>query len=270
MQLVVSNSVEQGRRSAKGFATIAIIAMTAISIAFPLMAQEKPPEPYTFVAEWTVPRDQWASFAEHMNKNVKPIFERMGSDGTLIDWGMYETLVHEETKNTHGIWWSAKTFANLEKARLEAIKLPPHPAMVTAPHRDYLLRSMFGASRTGAGAGGYVYVNTQHVRAGMEARWKEMWEKVNKPVLDDLVAKGQLLAYWVQYEDVHTAPNSLRFIVTISASADAEDKINAAFDAARAKRSDLENQGLGSIMRELAVPEDHRDYMARITGAWFK
>lgn len=48
---------------------------------------EKPPI-YTYVAEWSVPRAQWAD----MDKNAdaeKPLMEKMVADGTIVSYGTY-------------------------------------------------------------------------------------------------------------------------------------------------------------------------------------
>jgi hypothetical protein len=110
----------------------------------------------------------------------------------------------------------------------------------------------------------------QDVRVGKGDEWREMFEKYSKPIYDDLVAKGVLASWAVHVEDVHTAPNTLRYVVTVSRSAEAEDQVEAAFVAASAKRSEAEREALGAIYRELAVGENHRDYMARVTAGWVK
>jgi hypothetical protein len=252
------------------FTTLAGLALLALLPLAAAAAAQEPSPPFTYVAEWTIARDQWQGYVEWGAKNTRPVLERLAAEGTLLDWGFYETYVHETEGNTHGLWWTAASIANIEKARAALIKAPFHPAAAAGAHRDYLLRSMAGGSRPGATSGGFLYVNMQEVRAGQGEAWEKFFEKYSKPVLDDLVAKGVLASWGVQYEDVHTAPNSMRFVVTVSNSPEAEDQADAAFGAARAKLSEAERSEYGRLARELTVPESHRDYLARINAAWFK
>lgn len=249
------------------FACLALLVL--VPLATSAAAQEPSPS-FTYVAEWTIARDQWQGYSEWGIKNHKPILERLSAEGTLLDWGFYETYVHETEGNTHGLWWTAASIANIEKTRAALLKAPFHPAAAAGAHRDYLLRTMAGGSRSGATSSGFLYVNMQEVRAGQGDAWEKMWEKYSKPVLDELVAKGVLASYAVHYEDVHTAPNSMRFLVSVSTSPEAEDQADAAFTAARAKLSTEERAEFQRLSRELTVPESHRDYMARISAAWFK
>jgi hypothetical protein len=249
-----------------GLIAVAALAQPAVAQA----PQASAPDPYTYVAEWTIARDQWQGYSEWGMKNHKPIFERLAADGTLLDWGMYETYIHTEGGNTHGMWWTAANFAGIEKTRQELLKAPFHPAAAAGAHRDYLLRARIQGHHSGTVSGGFLYVNMQELRPGQGADWLEFWEKNTKPVFDDQVAKGALVSYVVHYEDVHTASNALRYIVTVSNSPAAEDQIEAAMTAAGAKRSEAEQEAMGRLMRDMTVPEGHRDYMARITAAWFK
>ena len=253
------------------FAATAALALFVLALcASPALAQAKAPETLTYVAEWTIPRADWQGYGEWIAKYDKPILERLGSEGTLVDWGIYETYIHEESSNTHGLWWTATSYANLEKARAALLKAPFHPAAIAGAHHDFLLRAMAGATHAGATAGGFLSVNRQEIRPGQGKDWKEMWEKYRKPVLDELVAQGALASYAVQFEDVHTASNAFRYLVTVSTSPEAEDQVDAAWSAANDKLSDAEKDALGRTNRELTVPESHRDYMARIVAAWFK
>jgi len=258
----------------KRFAVItccALLGLVAVAVlAQPATAQAKAPDPYTYVAEWTIARDQWQGYSEWGMKNHKPILERLAADGTLLDWGMYETYIHTEGGNTHGMWWTAASFTGIEKTRQELLKAPFHPAAAAGAHRDYLLRARMQGHHSGTVSGGFLYVNMQEVRAGQGADWMKSWEKNTKPVFDDQIAKGPLVSYAVHVEDVHTASNALRYIVTVSRDPAAEDQIEAAMNAAGERRTEAEREAMGRLMRDMTVPEGHRDYMARITAAWFK
>lgn len=252
---------------------IACTTLTALALlstgAGVASAQEKP-DPLTYVAEWVIARDQWAGFAEWTARHHKPILKRLAADGTLLDWGIYETYIHVEGRETHGIWWTAASFAGIEKTRVELLKAPFHPAAAAGAHHDYLLHTMAGAGKGGAISGGFLSVNMQEVKAGHEKEWRDAWEKYSKPVLDEMVTKGILASYALQAEDVHTGPRSTRFLATVSRSAEAEDQIGAAWDAANARYSDAEREVMRDLIRETTVMENHRDYFARVSAGWVK
>ena len=97
---------------------LAGLALAAVSYAAPALAQTPPadaPRPYTFVAQWDVPRGQWGTWAADFDKNTRPILEKLAADGTLISWGAYETVVHTADGMTHGGWWGSLTYAGASR-----------------------------------------------------------------------------------------------------------------------------------------------------------
>jgi len=75
-----------------------LLTAFALLLLAPLVAlaqqQEEPPT-FTFVSEWAVPRAQWADWIAYTDKNLKPIFDKLLADGTIISWGTYVTIVHD-------------------------------------------------------------------------------------------------------------------------------------------------------------------------------
>ena len=57
-----------------------------------------------------------------LEKNTRPVLEKLGAAGTLTSWGAFEMVVHTPEGYTHGVWWSASTYAGLEAARAELVK----------------------------------------------------------------------------------------------------------------------------------------------------
>jgi len=226
---------------------------------------EQPPV-YTFVAEWTVPRAQWGEAAAFFEKTTRPVLERLTAGGTLGGWGNYETVVHQEDANTHGTWWTASNLAGIERAREELIKLPPNPAMAAAKHHDYLVRSIIYNGKTAGPASGYLLVSSGKVVPGKGLQWREFWEKYSKPTYDELVADGTIVGYSVDVEQVHTDDPGWRHTVVVAPSAEAIDKMNAAFQALGRKRGAEANRGIFATQAELTVAGVHRDYFARVVA----
>jgi len=229
------------------------------------LAQQQEPSTFTDVAEWTIPRAQWAEYEAFNKKNVQPIFEKLLADGTIISWGIFTTMVHQEDRETHGSWFEATSIANLEKALAELIKTPnPIINGTGIKHHDLLLRSPSRRSRAGAGSNGYLWVSSSHVQPGKGQDWRELFDKYTKPVYDELLANGTISSYWLQVEYVHTDNPGWRSVVYVAPNADAIDKVRAAFDAAAQKRGADANRGIGQSFADVTVAGAHRDYAARV------
>ena len=133
----------QKRRSMFKSSLVGLAALAAVlSASAPVMAQTAAAasEPYTYVAEWNIPRAQWGTYLEDFDKNTKPVLEKHAAAGTLISWGAFESIVHTPDGYTHGVWWTATSYAGIEKARLDLVKSAAGSASLAAAtgHRDYL------------------------------------------------------------------------------------------------------------------------------------
>ena len=98
-------------------------------------------------------------------------------------------------------------------------------------------------------------------RKGQE--WRELFDKYNKPVYDELLANGTISAYWVEVEQVHTDNPNWRYVGYV-APTDALNKVGAAFQAAGQKRGPDANQAVGRGFADVSVAGAHRDHFARV------
>ncbi len=245
-----------------------LLAMLALMLLAPLAvsAQQQEPPTFTYVSEWAVPRAQWADWVAYAQKNTKPIFEKAMADGTIIGWGMYTTVVHDDSGITHGSWYEATSIAAIEKVGAELAKLPQNTILTAATkHRDYLLRSTFHRSKAASGSNGYLWVNATQIQPGKGQQWRELWDKYNKPYFEELHASGTLLAYWIDVEQVHTENPGWVYVVYTAASADAVDKVGSGLAARAQKRSPEENRAIGEAFAGVTVAGTHRDFFARVS-----
>lgn len=100
-----------------------VIGFAALSLAFGLSAsaafsqnsgiKEKPPM-YSYVANWAIPRAQWAEM-DKANAESAKILDKAIADGTLVGYGDDENLVHTVEGETHDGFWSAMSIAGLLK-----------------------------------------------------------------------------------------------------------------------------------------------------------
>ena len=245
---------------------VLVLATLLLAISAPVVskAQQQEPPTYTMVSEWVIPRAQWAEYEAFTKKNTQPLFEKLQADGTILSWGIYATVVHQEDRETHGSWFETASLANVQKVLAELAKLAPNPIIINVKHHDFLMRAPLRRSRAASGSNGFVLVNTTQVLPGKGQEWRELFDKYNKPVYDELVANGTISAYWVEVEQVHTNDPGLRHVVYMVPTADGLDKVGAAFQAAGQKRGAEANQAVGRAFTDITVAGAHRDFFARI------
>jgi hypothetical protein len=216
------------------------------------------------VSEWVIPRAQWAEYEAFNKKSAQPLFERFLADGTILSWGIYATVVHQEERETHGSWFETASLANVQKVLAELAKLAPNPVINTVKHHDFLLRAPLRRNRAASASSGYLLVNSILVQPGKGQEWRELFDKYNKPVYEELLANGTISTYWVHVEQVHTDDPGRRYVVYVVPNADGLDKVGAAFQAAGRKRGTEANQAVGRAFTDVSVAGSHRDYFARI------
>ena len=102
------------------------------------------------------------------------------------------------------------------------------------------------------------------VERGKGDRWRELWEKYTKPTYDELLTNGTILTYVVAVQQVHTDNPGWRYVWYVAPSADAVDKVRAAFVALGKKRTAEENRGIAAAFDEVTVAGAHWDYFARV------
>lgn len=240
-----------------------LLAALSLPALLPRPAFSQQPEQpvYTFVAGWTVPRAQWTEFASFWEKNYKPVLDRMLADGTLVEWGRSETVVHTDGGSTHMAWWAATSLSGTQRVLTELLRLQPSPAMLAATgHRDLLLRSLVSRMRPGAVTGGYLQISSTQVQAGKGQEWRGLWEKYTRPVLEGLFANGTIAGYGIDVEHVHTGDPAARYSWILFADAEALDKAEAAFEAARQKTP----MPSPNPFLEVTVAGTHRDMLERV------
>lgn len=241
----------------------ALLAVLSLPAFLPRPALSQPPERpiYTFVATWAVPRAQWAEFTSFWEKNSRPVLDRMLADGTIVEWGRSEAVVHTEGGPTHSAWWAATTLSGTQRVLAEVLRLPPSPAMLGATgHRDLLLRSLIYQVRPGVVTGGYFQVSSTQVQSGKGQQWRALWDKYTRPVLEGLFANGTIAGYGIDVEHVHTGDPAARYSWILFPNAEALDKAEAAFEAARQK-SPMPSP---NPFLEVTVAGAHRDMLERV------
>jgi hypothetical protein len=238
-----------------------ILCLASVAIR-PLQAQmaAKPKPPvYTYVATWDVPRAQWGDMAK-LDEADKPMLDKLVADGTLLGYGAYYNLIHQEGEFTHGSWFTATSEGNLLKA-LEVIYAQPGSigaaVQGASKHWDQILTGDIYGAKPGASAG-YLTWSKWDVKPGQMHAYVELSKSVFVPILEKLLAEGSITAYGELSEDYHTGKLGTVYDYFTVPDAASLDKANKAFDDA------FSNPAVGDAIRALTEHEGHRDFLTRL------
>src|SRR5215472_13825405 len=114
-----------------------LMMMVALSAGTTLWAQndEGKPPVYTYIAQWAVPRAQWADMVK-LDEQERPLMEKMVADGSIIGYGTFTSLIHQEGEPTHGSWFTASSEGKLMKAleQIYALGLTTTPVEGNSKH----------------------------------------------------------------------------------------------------------------------------------------
>jgi hypothetical protein len=233
--------------------------------AAPLYAQSVPtdhPALYSYVSQWAVPRAQWGDMAK-FETGDRPILDKLVADGTLVGYGAYSNLIHQEGEPTHGDWLTATSEGNLLKA-LEA--LYAHPGSTNAPvqanskHWDQVFQQDLYGGKPATLTGGYLAWSQWVVKPGQMQAYKNFQKRTFVPVFDKLVAEGVLTAYGTMTEDYHTQKLGTVYDYLLVADAAAIDKVNKALDDLL-----MSNPTISEAFQALTERDGHRDYLTHVS-----
>lgn len=227
----------------------------------PAAAQNQNQTYYTYVSEWSIPRTQWPEMDKQDAASIATM-QKLVADGTLVHWGNFTIRVHQDDGLTHGEWFTATSRAALMKALEGQWTSAVNPAYSSATrHRDYLLNTLVHAGKTTAVTTGYIRVAAYTAKPGEASEFQAHFMKYLKPMLDESVANGTLLAYNFDSEDIHTMGPGNFFLAMVFPNAEAIDKFYAAFAA-----SEKENPDVMQMVNTTTDPSVHRDLFGKVTA----
>lgn len=228
----------------------------------PAWAQDGQPAVYTYVAEWAVPREQWRDYAK-ATADEKVALDKLVADGTLIGYGDFSILLHQEGRPTHGSWFTATSRAGLLNALDAIYKLPQvtFPVMAASKHWDFLTVSRMYGMKSGKVQGGYMGGGNFQVKPGQEDAFAELSRKHIVPVMEKLKNEGVVSLYSMETEDFHSgAPGDFTFVY-VTQDAAGIDKVEDALNGVLAKDSALLSTFISSVEWK-----GHNDFLGRVAN----
>jgi hypothetical protein len=238
--------------------------MAVLLLLGPAWSQaDSQPRPLRYVSEWEVPRDHWAEYEKFTDKTVRPVLERLMSQKGVLGWGIYRSVLNQDGARTHGLWFEVPSIDTCEKVLAELAALPPSPIAPTAKHHDYLYRAQLRRTKESSGTGGYLFVNITQIQQGKRQQWREWWDKYQKPNFEQYLAEGMVTMYELEVEEIHHEGPNWAYLIYVTPSAEALDKLNATFAANQAKRTADENRAINEALDLTVIPNGHQDYLAQ-------
>ena len=224
------------------------------------MATEKPAI-YTYVSEWAVPRAMWADYKKEDDADLEAM-KKAFSDGTIISYGSFAVLNHQEGQPTHGTWFSATSMANLMKF-LEGLRSSPGataPVLAASKHWDFILTSTEHSGHSGTFTNGYLRVARWPSRAGSSDPEGKIQRATMVSILEKLLADGAIHSYTIDEEVVHSEDPGTAFVVFVANGPEGLDKFDAAVNDLR------KNNPVGlAAYTTLVDAHGHRDTLARVS-----
>jgi hypothetical protein len=236
---------------------------TMLMAARPATAQSaaaEKPAVYSYVSEWAVPRAMWADFKKEDDSDMDALKKAM-ADGTIISYGSFAVLNHQEGSPTHGSWFSATSMANLMKV-LEGVRSAPGataPVLAASKHWDYILSSTEHNGHAGTFTNGYLRVARWPARAGGSDPDGKIQRATMVSILEKLLAAGALHSYTIDEEVVHSDEPGTTFVVLVANGAEGLDKFDAAIEDMRKN-----NPVALAAYSSLIDAHGHRDTLAHV------
>jgi len=218
------------------------------------------PRTYTYVSTWAVPRAMWNDYQKSLAPEDE-VMRKAVADGTLVGFGDYSILNHQEGLATHGTWFSASSMANLMKA-LEGLRSSPEmtaPVLAASKHWDLILQSRDYNAHSGTFKNGYLRVGIWGYKAGASDPDGKIMKSIMVPALEKLLAEGALHSYQIAEETVHSSDPNVFHVAIVANGAEGIDRFNAALDTME-KSNPAGMAGFGSLLES----HGHRDFLAHV------
>jgi hypothetical protein len=253
----------------KVFAGLCALAMSAVwagqAGAQTAEVKEKPPL-YSYVANWNIPRAQWADMDKAYAATQK-VLDKAVADGTIVGYGSDVTLVHQADGTTHDDWWSAMSLAGVLNVLDQLNKSGDSTSSVLASatnHFDSVYVSRYYNWHSGSWKDGYTYAAFYRVKPDApDDAVGTLSKKLIAPLLEKLLADGTLHEYEVDTQAVHTEAPGTFLIVYLAANAEGLDKVNAALVEA------IKSDPLGGVAFDSLVDMTaHHDDLARSNATY--
>jgi hypothetical protein len=268
-----------------------ILAVLAVAVlhASSLAAQQAAPSPtqLTFYNDFVVNPGKEADFTDLVKTVGGPVRDKLMAEGVIKEWGVEVPLLRVPGEATHSVWYVVNDLASVGKVQAAMAEALAKPAATSAAKgakvmtnaerarevfdmsksRNWLMRDLengYGSSSPAAGAQPFIRYNAVKAKPGKGVEYRRTWDRYSKPVYDKLVADGVVEAWGMMVEDIKTADNFTHIVWVVTPDLAGMDKVRAAFNADRDKRSQEERDAITASFAELIDVSASRSQIAQI------
>jgi hypothetical protein len=250
-----------------------VVMAVCLGFSLPAAAQDSSTV-YTYVAEWQVDRAHWADFVKMFEQQDKPVLDRLLDDGTIIEYGFDESVVHSDDGYTHSMWWVSPKVGNLQKvltafeesANASDTSYADEMKAIAASvkrHQDEILSSIDYHVSPGEHPGAYFLLTSLTVKDGKNSQFNEVYNNFFAGFYKEQMDKGQVLGYGMDQQWIHTAPVNTRYPWVVVSGPDALTAMEDAFNAKMEGMDSTARAGMRAVFSETTEP-NHRDAMTRL------
>jgi hypothetical protein len=252
---------------------IAAASAALMLMAAPVIAAEAPTV-YIWISFIKAKPGQGDALVKEMIKEDGKTLDALVDGGQALDWGVAMPIFHDgKDPYSHVEWvsfngWAGadafmNKFAEVRKAMGEAgnkAAAERWAAMVEpGSHADLVLRVLHNGQGTSTEPERYIDLSYTKAQPGKFGDLRRAYIDYVPPVNDKLVADGTILAYGLATPAVHRGEDWTFMSWTSLSNLTALDKIEAAFDAAEAARSEEENKTMQQRFQDSSDWSGHRD-----------
>jgi len=241
-----------------------LMLFTASSNAQTQEVKPKPPM-YSYVADWQVPRANWADM-DKAKAPVNDVLQKAMADGSLIGYGSDINLVHTPDLETHDMWWSSMSMAGIIKAldQVRGAADTNSAALNNAKHWDEVYVSRYYNWKSGSYKNAYTHVSINKFKDDApDDALDNLAQHLVVPILEKLLANGTVLEYEIDTMAIHTEAPGIFAIVYITPTPEGIDTVQAAVIQS-GKDHPLGVQAFGSYTTDSA----HRDELMKSEGQY--
>lgn len=244
--------------------------LAGLLLSASLCSGQSKPQPLTSVALFKVAPEKTADFMEVM-KMFPAALDKLLAAGTILGYGVDADLLHTGEPNL-AFWISCADFAAVEaaeKAIQSVIAANPDKMKAAwglsdfAAHRDIIVRSLeSNMGKVPAGVLPVTDFNRQQVKPGRASAARMLFNRVEKPVLDKLVADGTIYGYSLDVEAVHTIQPGVMWTIVLMPNLATKGKVRQAFTDAMQKLPAAERDALEKLADDTFDAGAHRDSLS--------
>lgn len=271
---------------------LSLFAMLLSCISAVAQQSQQPMQPLTFWYGYSVNPGKEDEFLDLVKTVGQPVRDKLMADGVVLAWGVQSSLLRVPGNSSHFIWYAVADYAGVDKVdsamRAQIAKLTEDAnksgtaakkgqkasaapmarlaeiADLSKTH-DFLTRDLVigFSSSSPSGVLPFSRYNFFKVKPGKGSDFRKAWEKYNKPVFDKLVADGTVLAYGLAVEEIRTEGDFTHFVWYDVKDLASFDKVRAAFNADRDRRSQEEQDALTHLFVSLVDADASRSEVGR-------